>query len=72
MLRPQDTGTRERKSLNGLWQFALDPSSQGRAGRWFAGPLTNAREMAVPASLVNETEVMSHEGGYTPFESGHH
>src|SRR4051812_28149116 len=25
MLRPQDTDTRERKSLNGLWQFALDP-----------------------------------------------
>jgi beta-glucuronidase len=116
MLRPQDTGTRERKSLNGLWQFALDASGRGRNDRWFAGPLTNAREMAVPASFndiaadaavrdyfgdiwyqrtvwlprgwegqrivlhfesathratvwVNETEVMSHEGGYTPFEA---
>jgi beta-glucuronidase len=116
MLRPQDTGTRERKCLNGLWQFALDPSDQGRNDRWFAGPLTNAREMAVPASFndiaadaavrdyfgdvwyqrtmwvprgwegqrivlhfesathratvwVNEAEVMSHEGGYTPFEA---
>lgn len=115
MLRPQDTGIRERKSLNGLWQFALDPSGQGRNDRWFAGRLTNGREMAVPASFndiaadaavrdyfgdvwyqrmvwvprgwegqrivlhfesathratvwVNETEVVSHEGGYTPFE----
>jgi beta-galactosidase/beta-glucuronidase len=49
--RRQDTGARERKCLNGLWQFALDPGSQGRNDRWFAGPLTNAREMAVPASF---------------------
>ena len=33
MLRPQDTGTRERKSLNGLWQFALDPDGVGRIRR---------------------------------------
>ena len=116
MLRPQDTSTRERKNLNGLWQFALDPEGQGRTDRWFAGPLADAREMAVPASFndiaadaavrdyfgdvwyqrtvwvprgwegqrivlhfesathratvwVNETEVVSHEGGYTPFEA---
>ena len=116
MLRPQDTDTRERKSLNGLWAFAIDPNGQGRAARWFAGPLAGAREMAVPASYndiaadpavrdhvgdvwyqttvrvprgwagqrialyfesathratvwVNDTEVVSHEGGYTPFEA---
>src|SRR5689334_11039900 len=116
MLRPQDTDTRERKSLNGLWSFALDPAGAGRAGRWFAGPLAEAREMAVPASFndisadpavrdyfgdiwyqttvrvprgwagqrivlyfesathratvwVDDTEVVSHEGGYTPFEA---
>jgi beta-glucuronidase len=116
MLRPQDTATRERKSLNGLWSFALDPEGQGRTNHWFAGPLADAREMAVPASFndiaadaavrdyfgdiwyqravwlprgwqgqrivlhfesathratvwVNETEVVSHEGGYTPFEA---
>ncbi len=115
MLRPQDTSTRERKSLNGLWDFVLDPNGEGRTARWFAGPLSQAREMAVPASFndiaadaavrdyfgdvwyqrtvwvprgwqgqrivlhfesathratvwVNETEVVSHEGGYTPFE----
>ena len=116
MLRPQDTDTRERKSLNGLWRFALDPAGEGRARRWFSGPLTEGREMAVPASFndvsadpavrdyfgdiwyqttvrvprgwagqrialyfesathratvwVNDTEVVSHEGGYTPFEA---
>jgi beta-glucuronidase len=116
MLRPQDTSTRERKNLNGLWRFALDRESRGRSERWFAGPLPGAREMAVPASFndiaadaavrdyfgdvwyqrtvwvprgwsdrrivlhfesathratvwVNEVEVVSHEGGYTPFEA---
>ena len=116
MLRPQDTSTRERKNLNGLWQFALDPEGEGRAAGWFAAPLLGARVMAVPASFndiaadaaardyfgdvwyqrtvwvprgwegqrivlhfesathratvwVNETEVVSHEGGYTPFEA---
>ena len=32
MLRPQDTTTRERKRLDGLWRFALDPAGEGRAG----------------------------------------
>lgn len=116
MLRPQDTRTRERKNLTGLWQFSLDAEGQGRSERWFSKPLTDAREMAVPASFndiaadaavrdyfgdawyqtrvwvpsgwdgrrivlhfesathratvwVNDTEVVSHEGGYTPFEA---
>jgi beta-glucuronidase len=114
MLRPQDTATRERKSLNGLWQFALDPQGEGRAAAWFDRPLPAARDMAVPASFndiavdaavrdyfgdvwyqttarvprgwtgqrivlhfesathratvwVDGVEVVSHEGGYTPF-----
>jgi beta-glucuronidase len=116
MLRPQDNATRERKSLNGLWQFALDPDGRGRTDRWYADPLAGARGMAAPASFndiaanagvrdyfgdvwyqrtvwvprgwagqrivlhfesathratvrVNETEVVSHEGGYAPFEA---
>jgi beta-glucuronidase len=116
MLRPQDTSTRERKSLNGLWQFKLDREGEGRSARWFGGPLPESREMAVPASFndiaadaavrdyfgdiwyqttvwvpqgwegrrivlhfesathratvwVNDVEVVSHEGGYTPFEA---
>ncbi len=115
MLRPQDTATRERKSLNGLWRFRVDVDGGGRDERWFAGPLPAAREMAVPASYndihtdprlrshcgevwyqrtvrvprgwagqrvvlhfesathhatvwVGEAEVVSHSGGYTPFE----
>src|SRR4051794_14311483 len=115
MLRPQDTSTRERKSLDGLWQFSLDADRAGRDGRWFSRPLTGAREMAVPASYndlvvdaavrdhvgpvwyqrtvwvpagwadrrivlhfesathratvwLDDVEVVSHEGGYTPFE----
>jgi beta-glucuronidase len=116
VLRPQDTATRERKRLDGLWRFSLDPAGQGRSARWFAGPLADAREMPVPASFndivadpavreyfgdlwyqttvriprgwdgrrivlhfesathratvwVGDTEVVSHEGGYTPFEA---
>ncbi|MFP5068050.1 beta-glucuronidase [Pseudonocardia nantongensis] len=116
MLRPQDTRTRERKSLNGLWSFRTDPASAGRTERWFADRLRDSVEMAVPASYndlladesvtrysgdvwyqrtvrvprgwdgqrivlhfesathratvwVGETEVVSHEGGYTPFEA---
>jgi beta-glucuronidase len=116
MLRPQETATRERKSLTGLWRFALDPDDVGRTAGWFRGSLPNAREMAVPASFndiatdpavrdyfgdswyqttvrvprgwdgqrivlhfesathratvwVGDAEVVSHEGGYTPFEA---
>jgi beta-glucuronidase len=114
MLRPQETQTRERKALNGLWSFALDPHGEGRDARWWRGPLPHAREMPVPASFndigtglrdyvgevwyqttvrvprgwggqrimlrfesathraavwVDDAEVVSHEGGYTPFEA---
>jgi len=50
MLRPQDTATRERKALDGLWKFRVDLDGVGRAERWFAQPLADARDMAVPAS----------------------
>jgi beta-glucuronidase len=116
MLRPQDTATRERKPLTGLWRFRLDPAGEGRSAQWFKRPLPDAGEMAVPASFndiaadpavreyfgdvwyqttvrvprgwdgqrivlhfesathratawVNGAEVVSHEGGYTPFEA---
>jgi beta-glucuronidase len=115
MLRPRDTPTRERKSLNGLWRFALDSDGIGRERRWWTGPLPGDREAPVPSSFndlfpdaavhdhvgevwyqtevrvpkrfgervvlrfdaathgavawVNDTQVMEHVGGYTPFEA---
>jgi len=51
MLRPQDTSCRERKCLNGIWRFRLDPDGVGQSQRWFAGRLPEAGEMAVPASF---------------------
>lgn len=50
MLRPQDGPTRERKSLNGLWRFRLDPAGEGRDAGWWRQPLRDARDMPVPAS----------------------
>src|SRR3712207_5576945 len=50
MLRPQDTATRERKSINGLWRFSFDAEGAGRREEWWRGALPGAREAAVPAS----------------------
>ena len=116
MLRPQDSETRERKNLSGMWDFRLDHQGVGRDQRWFADQLGESRQMPVPASFndlvtdlatrdffgdiwyqttvrvprgwsaqrlalyvesathratvwVDETEVVSHEGGYLPFEA---
>src|SRR3954447_19022348 len=65
MLRPRETATRERKSLAGLWRFALDAHGRGRTERWWKGPLAGAREAAVPASyndLFAAAEVRDHVG----------
>lgn len=116
MLRPIDSPTRERRSLDGLWRFALDPGGAGRDERWWTDELPGALEMPVPASYndvhadaaihdhvgdvwyqrsayvpatwigrrivlrldaaahdatvwVGDTELVSHRGGYTPFEA---
>ncbi len=119
MLRPQDTATRERRNLNGLWDFAFDPDGVGRTEGWHRSPLARrpgARQMAVPASYndlfttrethdhigevwyqttvhiprgwdgrrvlvrfesathgatvwVDDVEIVSHQGGYLPFEA---
>jgi beta-glucuronidase len=50
VLRPRDTRARERKSLDGLWHFVLDPEGVGRAEEWWHRPLQGAREVPVPAS----------------------
>ena len=65
MLRPKDTATRERKSLDGLWSFALDAGGVGRDEGWWERPLAGAREIPVPSSyndVFPETEVRNHVG----------
>ena len=65
MLRARDTATRECKTLDGLWSFALDADAAGRRERWWEGPLTGAREMPVPASyndIFPEAAVRDHVG----------
>jgi beta-glucuronidase len=65
MLRPRDTPTRERKSLDGIWRFALDASGQGRAEAWWKRALAGAREVPVPASyndLFADADVHDHVG----------
>jgi beta-glucuronidase len=56
VLRPQDTSTRETKSLDGLWAFRIDPGGVGFPERWWDAPLRHAREMPVPSSY-NEVYV---------------
>lgn len=51
MLRPQDSATRETKRLDGRWSFRLDHDGVGFDERWYAGPLSEARTMAVPGSF---------------------
>jgi len=65
MLRPQDTSTRERKSLTGLWEFRLDPTRAGRSARWFADSLPDAVRAPVPASyndVFADATVRDHVG----------
>ncbi len=65
MLRPLETRTRERRSLDGLWRFRVDVDGRGRDERWWAGPLVDAREIPVPASyndLFADAAVRNHVG----------
>jgi beta-glucuronidase len=64
MLRPQDGPTRERKNLDGLWRFRLDPDGVGNQG-WWRSPLADAVEMPVPASyndVLADATVRDHVG----------
>jgi beta-glucuronidase len=65
MLSPRDTPTRERKSLDGLWRFALDPDGAGRDRGWPDGLPSTAREIPVPSSyndIFPGIEVHAHVG----------
>ncbi len=50
MLIAKDTPTRDRRSLDGLWRFLLDPDAIGRRDRWWEKLPTGAVEMPVPSS----------------------
>ena len=65
MPKPQDTTTRERKNLNGLWAFQLDAQGTGRSAGWWRDRLPASREMPVPASyndIVPDITVRDHVG----------
>src|SRR3954454_2695421 len=65
MLAPRDTPTRERKSLDGLWRFAVDFEGDGRGRGWPAGLPADAREVPVPSSyndVFPDPEVHDHIG----------
>ena len=65
MLRPRETSTRERRSLDGLWRFAIDGDGRGRDEGWWRRPLAGAREIPVPASyndLFASADVRDHVG----------
>ena len=51
MLRPQDNERRERKRLDGIWEFPADPAGAGRHELWWRAPLDGARPMAVPSAF---------------------
>jgi beta-glucuronidase len=62
MLRPRETATRECKSLDGLWRFALDADARGRREGWWRLPLAGTREVPVPASYNAAVEARDHVG----------
>ncbi len=51
MLATQENAARERMSLNGLWQFQLDPDGRGVRESWWHHELQGPRDMPVPASF---------------------
>ena len=64
-LPPRDTASRERKSLNGLWRFAADPSGEGHAEGWWRQRLPGSHEAPVPASyndIFADAAVRDHVG----------
>ena len=65
MLKPVENQFRERKSLNGLWQFSVDHRAEGYQQQWWLQPLTDAREIPVPSSyndIFPEAEIRDHVG----------
>lgn len=65
MLRPITNGWRDRRRLDGIWRFRLDPDGLGRDHGWWQRPLPDHVDMAVPASyndVLADTAVRDHVG----------
>ncbi|WP_310277922.1 beta-glucuronidase [Haloactinomyces albus] len=65
MLRPTANAWRDRRTLDGLWSFAVDHDGVGRGQRWWEAPLTGRTEIPVPASyndLFVDDSVRGHVG----------
>ncbi|XP_046998789.1 beta-glucuronidase-like isoform X1 [Schistocerca americana] len=68
ILYPRESESREVRSLDGLWNFKLDPGDEGHAQQWYADDLARVGEvlaMPVPASYNDVTqlkEVRDHVG----------
>ncbi len=66
ILRPQDSETRQTKSLDGIWKFRISPKYDTDIGfreTWFAKDLSTTRnasdtlfDMPVPSSYNDVTE----------------
>jgi len=56
VLYPTENAKREKKALDGIWSLAFDRDRQGVEKRYFEHPPAELREIAVPASL-NEQSV---------------
>src|SRR6476620_4138860 len=67
MLRPQDSSTRESKRLDDIWYQRTARVSRGWAGQCIVLHFESATHRATV--WVGDHEVVSHEGGYTPFEA---
>ena len=67
LLHPQESESREIKSLDGLWRFKADASGVGMRDNWELGPLPSPTMlMPVPSSyndLMPETSLREHVGG---------
>ena len=64
-LYPRESCTREVRCLDGMWDFRRDETNCGIEGRWFAGKLSGASPMVVPASfneLVQNEALRNHIG----------
>lgn len=65
MIKPIDTAARERRTLDGLWRFAVDYERTGHAEAWWAADLPGDAEMPVPASyndILPDAAVRDHVG----------